>query len=106
MVPTNVEKVRALPWAVAGFVGNAIFAQYAFLGPAFVLFLNELRFDSAQIGFLLSLLSFLGVLAIFVAPLIGRLGAKATFMRFATVRAVVWINRPYPAVLMKKGTGL
>jgi MFS family permease len=84
--PTNVEKLRGLPWGVAWSVTNAVFAQYTFFGSIFVLFLNALEFDKAQIGSLLALLPFLGLIAIFVAPAAARFGYKRTFVLSFTAR--------------------
>jgi MFS family permease len=84
--PTNVEKLRGLPWGVAWSVTNAVFAQYTFFGSIFVLFLNALELDKAQIGSLLSLLPFLGLVAVFIAPSAARFGYKRTFIVSFTAR--------------------
>jgi MFS family permease len=84
--PTNVEKLRALPWGVAWSVANSVFAQYTFFGSIFILFLNELGLDEAQIGSLLSLLPFLGIVAIFVASTLARLGYKRVFLSSMAAR--------------------
>ncbi len=86
---TDVEKIRRLPWLVAGNALNIIFALLAMTGPVFVLFLNQLGLGSAQIGFLLSLIPFCGIVALFAAPLVTRLGYKRTFVAFWGIRKFV-----------------
>lgn len=78
--PTNVEKLRGLPWGVAWSVTNSVFTQYTFFGSIFVLFLNQLGLDKSQIGSLLSLLPFLGIVAVFIASPVARLGHKRVFI--------------------------
>lgn len=78
--PTDAEKLRGLPWGVTWSVTNAVFAQLTFFGSIFVLFLNGLGLDKVQIGGLLSLLPFLGIIAVFVASAIARFGYKRTFV--------------------------
>jgi MFS family permease len=87
--PTNVEKLRALPWGYGWSVANSIFAQYTFFGSIFILFLNELGLDEAQIGSLLSLLPFLGIVAVFVASTLARLGNKRVFIASMAARITV-----------------
>jgi HEAT repeat protein/Na+/melibiose symporter-like transporter len=87
--PTNVEKLRALPWGVAWSIANSVFAQYTFFGSIFVLFLNKLGLDKAQIGSLLSLLPFLGIVAVFVASTLARLGYKRVFIGSMAARTVM-----------------
>ncbi|MCC6458768.1 MAG: hypothetical protein IT328_27730, partial [Caldilineaceae bacterium] len=66
--PTNVEKLRGLPWSIASNAANTVFVQYTFFGSIFVLFLSALGLSKSQMGFLLSLLPFFGLIALFVAP--------------------------------------
>lgn len=87
--PTTAEKLRALPWAFGANAGNAIFVQLVFFGPAFVLFLDELSISRTEIGFLLSLVPFTGLVALFIAPRVARFGFKRTFITFWTLRNVV-----------------
>ena len=54
--PTTVEKLRGLPWAMAGNAATITFAKLTFFGSVFVLFLNELDMSKTQTGFLLSLI--------------------------------------------------
>ena len=86
---TDVEKIRRLPWLVAGDALNITFVSLTFTGPVFILFLDQLGLGSAQIGFLLSLVPFCGIVALFVAPLVTRLGYKRTFITFWGIRKFV-----------------
>jgi MFS family permease/HEAT repeat protein len=89
--PTNVEKLRGLPWGVAWSMTNSVFAQYTFFGSIFVLFLDELGLDKSQIGSLLSLLPFLGIIAIFVASTEARIGYKRAFIGSMAARTTTGI---------------
>ena len=80
--PTTAEKLRALPYAFAASATNSVFAQLVFFGPAFVLFLDELGISRTEIGFLLSLVPFTGLIALFIAPMVARFGYKRTFLVF------------------------
>jgi len=84
--PTNLEKIRRLPWQIAGNAFNTMFCVFSFFGSVFVLFLSELNFDKTQIGFLLSLLPFCGLTALFTASKIARFGFKRTFLLFYSLR--------------------
>lgn len=86
---TNAEKIRRLPWNIALSATNNIFATLTFFGSAFVLMLNQLGFSNSQIGFLLSLLPFTGIVALFIAPHVARFGYKRTFVTFFGIRKVV-----------------
>lgn len=86
---TDVEKIRRLPWLIAGDTLNITFVSLTFAGPVFILFLNQLGLDNAQIGFLLSLVPFCGVIALFVAPLATRFGYKRMFITFWGIRKFV-----------------
>lgn len=88
-VLTNAEKLRRLHWNTALNAANSVFAQLTYFGPAFVLFLNALGFSNTQIGFLLSLLPFTGVVALVIAPLVARVGYKRTFLTFYGTRKLV-----------------
>src|SRR5215468_11038616 len=88
-VLTNAEKIRRLPWNTALNATNNVFAQLTYFGPAFVLFLNELKFTNTQIGFLLSLLPFMGLVALVIAPAVARFGYKRTWLIFFGTRKVV-----------------
>ena len=86
---TTVEKLHKLPWAIASNAALAIFVQLTFFGSVFVLFLNELGLSTSQIGFVLSLLPFAGLLALVVAPAVARFGYKRTYITFFSIRHVV-----------------
>jgi MFS family permease len=88
-VLTNTEKIRRLPWNTALNATNNIFAQLTYFGPAFVLFLSELKFTNTQIGFLLSLLPFCGLVALIIVPAVARFGYKRTFVTFFGIRKLV-----------------
>lgn len=87
--PTTAEKLRALPWSLGANAGNAVFAQLVFFGPAYVLFLDQLSISRSEIGFLLSLIPFTGLVALFIAPRVARFGYKRTFITFWGSRKVV-----------------
>jgi MFS family permease len=87
--PTNAEKIRRLPWNTALNAANTVYVQFTFFGPAFVLFLSELKLSNTQIGFLLSLFPFFGLVALFIAPTVARYGYKRTFVTFFGLRKVI-----------------
>jgi HEAT repeat protein/MFS family permease len=80
--PTTAEKISKLSWSIAGNATNTVFLQLTFFGSIFVLFLNALNLDKTQIGFLLSLLPFSGLIALFVAPTVARVGYKRIYLIF------------------------
>jgi len=84
--PTTLEKMRGLPWSMAGNAANIVFVKFTFFGSTFVLFLSALGLDKSQIGFLLSLLPYFGVTALFVAPFVARMGFKRAFLIFWGLR--------------------
>ncbi|MCB0007827.1 MAG: MFS transporter [Anaerolineales bacterium] len=98
--PTNVEKLRLLPWSIASEAMNSIFSQFTYWGPPFVLFFSELGLSNTEIGFLFSLLPFFGLIAIFVNPAVARFGYKRSYVRYYTLRKFItlfllfvpWIN--------------
>ncbi|MCB0176113.1 MAG: MFS transporter [Anaerolineae bacterium] len=87
---TDVEKIRRLPWLVAGDSLNTAFFLLTFSGTVFILFLNELGLDAAQIGVMLSLVPLVGIVAPFMAPWVGRYGYKRTFITFWGIRNFVF----------------
>lgn len=87
--PTTVEKMRGVPWSLAGNATNSVFIELTFFGPVFVLFLSELGLSKTQLGSLLSLIPFFGLTALFVAPAAERLGYKRTFLIFYGARKVI-----------------
>jgi HEAT repeat protein len=80
--PTTAEKISKLPWSIAGNAANTVFLQFTFFGSVFVLFLSKLNLDKTQIGFLLSLLPFSGLIALFITPFIARFGYKRIYLIF------------------------
>jgi MFS family permease len=104
-VLTNAEKIRRLPWNTALNAMNSVYAQLTFFGPAFVLFLSELKFTNTQIGFLLSLIPFMGLVAVVVAPAVARFGYKRTWLVFFGLRKVVTVGLLFvPWVMVQFGT--
>jgi len=87
--PTTIEKLRGLRWSIASNSANTVFVQYTFFGSIFVLFLNELGLSKGQIGFLLSLLPFTGLISIFIAPAVARFGYKRTYVTAWAGRTIV-----------------
>ncbi|MFN8491346.1 MAG: MFS transporter [Caldilineaceae bacterium] len=84
--PTNVDKLKGLPWSIAGDTGVTIFAQFIWFGSVFILFLDRLGLNKTEIGSLLSLIPFCGLLALFIAPTTARFGYKRTFVTFFGIR--------------------
>jgi MFS family permease len=83
---TNAEKIQRLKWNTALGAFNSVFALLTFFGSAFVLYLDELGSNNSQIGFLLSMMPFFGIVAIFIAPAAARFGYKRTFVTFFGLR--------------------
>ena len=77
-IVSDRDKARALPWCLAHGGLTSIFALWTFGGSVFVLFLRELGLPMGQIGVLLSLFPFCGLIALGFAPLAARLGRKRT----------------------------
>lgn len=87
--PTTVEKMRGLPWSIAGDAANTIFAQFTVFGSVFILFLDALGMSKGQIGLLLSFMPFAGLIALAIAPRVAQFGYKRTFITFWTIRKFV-----------------
>ncbi len=98
---TNLEKIRRLPWQLAGNAFNTVFWVTAAAGSVFVLFLSELGLDKARIGFLLSLLPFCGLSAIFTAPYVARFGYKRIFLMFFGLRKVFTASLLFTPLIVK-----
>ncbi|MFN2200621.1 MAG: MFS transporter [Caldilineaceae bacterium] len=90
--PTTVEKLHGLPWSIASNAFNTVFVQYTFFGSIFVLFLSALGLSKAQMGFLLSLMPFFGLIALFVAPAVERYGYKRSYITFFGLRNIATIG--------------
>ena len=86
--PTTIEKLRGIPWSIATFAANTFFVQFTFFGSVFPLFLAELGLSKGQMGFLFSLMPFLGLIAPFIGPWTARFGYKRTFLTFFGVRKI------------------
>lgn len=89
--PTTIEKLRGIPWSIATFASNTFFVQFTFFGSVFPLFLSELGLSKGQMGFLFSLMPFLGLIAPFIAPWTARFGYKNTFLTFFGLRKIFTI---------------
>jgi HEAT repeat protein/Na+/melibiose symporter-like transporter len=102
---TDVEKINRLPWLVGAQTLNIIFVLLTFSGSVFILFLDELGLDDAQIGFLLAIVPFLGIIAPFIAPSVARFGYKRTYVTFWTIRNfVIAFLLLTPMILARYGT--
>jgi len=102
---TDVEKINRLPWLVGAQTLNIVFVLFTFSGSVFILFLDELGLDSTQIGFLLAIVPFLGIIAPFIAPTVARFGYKRTYVTFWGIRKfVIAFLLLTPAVLARYGT--
>lgn len=86
---TDPEKIRALPWSLAAGPLNAIFGVWTFGGSFFLLFLNEVRLPKAQIGLLLSLFPFCGLVAPGFAHIAAKIGRKRVFLAGYGIRKFV-----------------
>lgn len=103
--PTTAEKLRALPWSIASNAFLAVFVQLTYFGSLFVLFLNELGLSKGQVGLVLSLIPFAGLLALFVAPAVARAGYKRTYVTFFVARNLVTAALVFtPLVLSQFGS--
>ncbi len=85
-VVTEAEKLQALPWSIASNAGLSVYAQLVVFGSGFVLFLDELGLNKTQIGFLISLISFLAPVTMLAASRAARFGYKRTFITFWGLR--------------------
>ncbi len=87
---SDEAKLRGLPWQLAQNVLNAVFASLTVFGSVFLLFLDELGLPKTQIGLLLSLMPFAGLLALWSSPVATRLGRRRVFLVcWAARKAVV-----------------
>lgn len=83
---TTVEKISKLPWSISSNALTNAFLQLTAMGSVFILFLNTLGLSKNEIGFLLSLLPFMGLISLFIGPVIGRYGYKRTLIVFSGLR--------------------
>ena len=102
--PTTIEKMRGLRWNTLADSANTVFASLTFFGSVFVLFLSALGMSKGQIGLMLSLLPFAGLIAPFIAPAVARFGYKRTFLTFWGIRkGVTALLLLVPLVLVQFG---
>ncbi|HSG15893.1 MAG TPA: MFS transporter, partial [Anaerolineae bacterium] len=102
---TDVDKINRLPWLIGAQTLNIVFVLLTFSGTVFVLFLDELGLDDGQIGILLAIVPFLGIIAPFVAPTVSRFGYKRTYVTFWGIRnIVIAFLLLTPAVLARYGS--
>ncbi len=87
---TKAEKLNKLPWNIAFVTTNSIAIRLTFLGSIFVLYLSELGINKALLGTILSVLPFLNILSVFVAPKIAQIGVRKVFLLSFTSRYLVW----------------
>jgi HEAT repeat protein/MFS family permease len=90
--PTTIEKLRGLRWSIYSNVANTVFSQFTYFGSIFILFLSALGLNKSQMGFLLSLMQFTGLIAIFVAPWTERFGLKRTYVTFFCTRTAITLG--------------
>ncbi len=89
--PTTVEKLRGLPWSYGCNAANTVFTQFTYFGSTFILFLDMLGLSKSDIGFVLSLIPFSNLLALFLAPVTARFGYKRAFVLFFALRKIVTV---------------
>ncbi|MBE2220979.1 MAG: MFS transporter [Anaerolineae bacterium] len=87
--PTTIEKMKGLPWSITGDSFNSVFVQFTYFGSVFILFLDALGLSKSQIGVMLSIFPFAGLIALFIAPTVARFGYKRTFLTFWGLRNVI-----------------
>ena len=100
---TKVDKLRRLPWLLGSSALNTIFCTLTVFGSAFILFLNELNLDKTQIGFLLSLVPYSGIVSLFLTGFVMRLGLKRTFLIFFGIRNFLMSLILFTPLLMRLG---
>jgi len=86
---SNAEKIRKLPWALSGDACNIAYFYLAFIGPIFLIFQDKLGLSKGQIGVLLAIAPFTGLIAPFTGPLAARFGFKRTYVFFWSLRTIV-----------------
>ncbi len=88
---TKSEKIEKLPWTIAYVATNSIAVHLTFIGSIFILYLNELGINKGLLGVILSLLPFINILSIFVAPKINEFGVRKVFIISFTIRYLIWL---------------
>ena len=95
---------RVLPWFLAHGFLNTLFALWTFGGSVFLLFLSELGLPKGQMGAVLAVFPFCGVLALGFAPVARRWGWKRVFLVcYGTRKAVMALLLLLPWVLAVAG---
>ena len=103
--PTQYEKIRAIPWSLGYELVNTFFGQLTFYGSVFILFLNDLGLNESQIGLLLAILPFVGLLSLFVTAPVAKAGYKKTFLIFIAVRNIFTAGLLFvPLLIARWGT--
>ena len=74
------EQLSFVPWFLVSNALGTFFILWTFNGSLFLLFLHELGLPDGQVGVVLSLFPFCGVIALVVAPVTARLGFKRIFL--------------------------
>lgn len=87
-LPTNAERKKRLPWWLAANMLDNIRISFVF-GPVLVLFLDALQFDKGRIGIQIAIPLFFQVLALFLVPLVERLGYKLSCIIFFGLRTTI-----------------
>lgn len=101
----NTATRRTLSTLLTAEMLSMSFVLLTFGGPVFVLFLDELQLGTQQIGILLSLVPFCGIVAPFIAPLVGRFGHKRIYVTFWGIRKVAFALILFtPAIIQRYGT--
>lgn len=86
----EAAKIRALPWSIGyGLLTSAVFGAWTFFGSVFLIYLNELGIPKGQMGLLLSIFPFCGLMAPLVAPVLAGIGAKRVALAAYTGRSLV-----------------
>lgn len=86
-----IQSRGSYKWFVVSGGLISIFSSLTFASSVFVLFLDELRLNKLQIGTILSLMPFCGVLSLVTAPLLARMGLKRAFLVFYGARKIVML---------------
>ena len=98
--------LRALPWQWASTGLNTVFGTWVLGASVFLLFLSELGLPKAQIGVVLSVFPFCGLLALWFAPLASRIGRKRVFLAcYGTRKAVIAGLLLLPLIVSRRGAG-
>ncbi len=105
--PTRYEQLRVVPWSLGYDLTNTFFVNLTFFGSIFILFLNDLKLSTSQIGILLSLMPFLSLLSLFITRPVARAGYRRTFIASMAIRTAFAAGLLLvPFVAARFGTGL